>query len=291
MQSGAHAERLELVLQARDVRRNLRPDVRVQPDRREALVLAVLRDHLGGNREERLGELLADDLSDALLVHRVQEGEEEADADGLDPGLLQSPHLLPRARLVERHENRAVAGNPLRHGQPVAPSDDRVALPRKILVVREVERLLVTRDVEDVAVALGRQHPDRRARVLDHDIRRDRRAVEDLVERGRVGAGLLRQLLHSLDRALRRVVGRRRELVDANHSSLVVDVDQVGERAADVDPDALHAPPPAVRTIFPKKSLLSISSIACAASSSGNVAATCGRRAPCAIRSKHVSTS
>ena len=143
--------------------------------------------------------------------------------------------------------------------------------------------------MEDVAIALGRDHPDDGARVLDHDVRRDRRAVEDLVERGRVGAGLLRQLLHPLDRPLRRVVRRRRQLVHPDHASLVVDVDQVGERAADVDSDALHAPPPAVRTIFPKNSLLSMSVIASAASSSGNVAATCGSSAPRAMRSKHVS--
>src|SRR4029077_10971515 len=104
--------------------------------------------------------------------------------DRLDPSLLQPPHLLPRALLIEWHEPRAVARDPLGDRQPVAAADDRVALPGKILVVREVERLLVPRDVEDVAVALGRDHPDPGTVVLDHDIRRDRRPVEDLVERG-----------------------------------------------------------------------------------------------------------
>ena len=262
MEARADTERLELLPEASDVRRDLRPDVGVQADRREALVLAVLRDHLGRDGEERLGELLADDLRDPLLVRRVEEREEEADADGLDAGLLQRAHLLAGALLVERHEHRAVAGDPLGHGEPVAAADDRIGLPREILVVREVERLLVPRDVEDVAVPLGGQHPDPRARVLDHDVRRDRRPVEHLVERGRVRARLLGELPDALDRPLRGVVGRRRQLVHADRARLVVDVDQVGERAADVDPDALHAPPPAVRTIFPKNSLLSMSSIA-----------------------------
>ena len=164
---------------------DLRADVGVQADGREALVLAVLRQHLRRDREERLGELLAHDLGDPRLVLGVEEREQEADGDRLDPGLLQPAHLRPRLLLVERDEDGAVLRDPLRHGQPVAAADDRVALPRQILVVREVERLLVPGDVEDVAVALGRDQPDPRAVVLDHDVGRDRRAVEDLVERGR----------------------------------------------------------------------------------------------------------
>ena len=100
------------------------------------------------------------------------------------------------------------------------------------------------RDVEDVAVALGRDQADGRAVVLDHDVRRDRRAVEDLVERRRRLARLLGQLPDPLHRPLGRVVGRRRQLVDEDRPRVVVDVDQVGERAADVDAEPLHRPPP-----------------------------------------------
>src|SRR5438876_1035572 len=82
----------------------------------------------------------------------------------------------------------------------VATPHDRVALPRQILVVGEVERLLVARDVEDVAVALRRDHPDSGAVVLDHDVGRDRRAVEDLVERGRALARLLGELTDAANR-------------------------------------------------------------------------------------------
>ena len=88
-----------------------------------------------------------------------------------------------RARLlVERDQYRPVLRDPLGNRQPVAAPDDRIALPGEILVVREVEGLLVAGDVEDVAVALGRDHPDLRAVVLDHDVRGDRRPVEHLVE-------------------------------------------------------------------------------------------------------------
>ena len=153
-------QRLELLLEAADVARDLRADVGVEADGREALVLAVLRQDLRRDREEGLGELLAHDLGHALLVRRVEEREEEADGDGLDAGLLQLPDALARPLLVERHEHGAVLQDPLGHGQAVAAPDDRVPLPGQVLVVREVERLLVPRDVEDVAVALGRDQAD-----------------------------------------------------------------------------------------------------------------------------------
>ena len=54
-------------------------------------------------------------------------------------------------------------------------------------------------------------------------------------------AGLLAQPADAVDDAARRVVRRRGDLVDGDPARLLVDEDQVGERAADVDADALHA--------------------------------------------------
>ena len=49
----------------------------------------------------------------------------------------------------------------------------------------------------------------------------------------------------AFDHAAGRVVRRRRNLVDRDPAGFLVDEDQVGERAADVDPDPLHAGAPA----------------------------------------------
>ena len=95
-------------------------------------------------------------------------------------------------------------------------------------------------DVEDVAVALRRDHPDGRAVVLDDDVRGDRRAVEHLVERRGALAGPRGELADPGHRALRGILGRGGQLVHEHRPGLVVDVDEVGERAADVDADALH---------------------------------------------------
>jgi hypothetical protein len=270
VEAGLHVHRRQLLLEPAHVARDARADVRVQADGREALVLAVLRQHLRRDGEKGIGELLADDLGDARLVLRLEEREEEADRDRLHARLLQPAHLLARPVLVERHEHGAVARDPLGHGQPVAAADDRVPLPRQILVVREVERLLVPRDVEDVAVALGRDQADLRAVVLDDDVGRDRRSVEDLLQVRRLRARELGQLLDPLHRPLRGVVGRGRQLVHEDLPGIVVDVDQIGERPADVDSEAPHALAPGLRTILPKCSRRSMHAIASRASSSGN---------------------
>jgi hypothetical protein len=263
----------------------LGPTNGVQRDGGEALVLAVLGQDLGRHREERLRKLLADDLRHAALVRVVEEREQEADGDSLDARGLELADLLARDALVERDEHLAVARDPLGHGQPVAAAGERIALPGEVLVVGEVQRLLVPRDVEDVAVALRGEHPDLRAVVLDDDVRGDRRAVEHLVQCGRGLPGLLRELLDAVDRPLGRILRRRRELVDEDLAALVVHVDEIGERPADVHAEALHGSScvgvvpvrrcrrphghQTSRTILPKNSRLSMRSMAARVSSRG----------------------
>ena len=100
------------------------------------------------------------------------------------------------------------------------------------------------RDVDDVAEALGRQHPDLGALVLEDDVRRDGRAVQEVVDVGEGDPGLLAELPDALDDCPRGVVGGGGDLVHRGATAFLVDEDQVGEGSADVDSDALHARPP-----------------------------------------------
>ena len=168
---------------------------------------------------------------------------QQADRDRLDAGLLQRPHALAHLVVVELDQHVAVRdGDPLLHRQPVAALDERPRLPRQLLLEREVERLLVPGDVDDVAEAVRRDHPGLRAGMGEHDVGRDGRPVQEVVDVRERDAGLRAQRLDALDDAARRVVRGRRDLVDGDPALLLVDQDQVGERAADVDADALHAP-------------------------------------------------
>ena len=94
------------LVEARDVARDLRPDVRVQADGREALELAVERQHLVRDGEVRVGELLEHDLLDPPLVLGVEVRVEQADRDRLDAGVAQASHLLAHLVLVERRRAR-----------------------------------------------------------------------------------------------------------------------------------------------------------------------------------------
>jgi hypothetical protein len=118
--------------------------------------------------------------------------------------------------------------------------DERAHLPRQVLLEGEVERLLVTRDVQDVAEAVGRDHPDLGARVRERDVRGDRRAMEEVVDLRLGDAGLRAEPRDSVDHAASRIVGRRGDLVHRDPACLLIHEDQVGERPSDVDADTLH---------------------------------------------------
>ena len=234
----------ELGVEAAHVVRDLRADERVERHRREALVLAVLRDDLGGDRDVRLGELLAHDRGNTLLVLVIQEREEKADGDGVDGGLLQLADLGADLAVVQRDLDRTVGEDALVDRQAVAAACDRERLPRQVLPQREVHRLLVPRDVDDVAIALRRDHADVGAVVLDHDVGGHGRTVEDLIQLRRLDAGHLAQRRDTVDGRDGGVRRRRRRLVHQHGPLLIIDVDQVGERSSDVDSDALHPAPP-----------------------------------------------
>ena len=196
---------LHRLVEAGHVPRDLRADVRVQADRREPLVLAVERQHLVRDREVGVGELLEHDLLDPPLVLGVQVRVKQADGDRVDAGLPELPDALAHLVLVERREHLAVGGRDALLDREAMPAlGERPRLPRELLLEREVEGLLVAGDVEDVAEALGRQHPDLGAAVREDDVRRDGRPVQEVVDLGQRDAGLGAELLDALDDGARR---------------------------------------------------------------------------------------
>ena len=99
------------LVEAGDVARHLRADVGVQAHRREALELAVERQHLVRDRQVGLRELLEHDLLDAPLVLGVQ----VASAGGRPttastPGVPELAHALAHLVLVERRRARRRRG-------------------------------------------------------------------------------------------------------------------------------------------------------------------------------------
>ena len=92
-------------------------------------------------------------------------------------------------------------------------------------------------DDVDVARAAGDDEPGLGALALDQRIDGDGRAVDQLVDRGDVDAALA----DAVDDPLYQVGGRGEALRLHESAERIVESDQIGERAADVDRDEDHA--------------------------------------------------
>ena len=233
-------------LQPADIARDTRAHVGVETGGREALEFPVEGQHLAGDREVRVGTFLLKDLLDALLMSRVEVGVQQADGDGVDPRLPQRPRALAHLRLVQRHDDLALGRrDPLLDREPVAPPHQWARLPRQLLLEREVVRLLVARDVQDVSKTLGRDQADLGALVFERDVGRHGGAVQQQVDRLQAHAGLAAEGVDARHHRPCRIVRRGRHLVDRDRACRLVDQNQVREGTADIYADAPHGSPPA----------------------------------------------
>jgi hypothetical protein len=165
---------------------------------------------------------------------------EIADGDRRDAVLLEPRDGRLDGAAVERRRDLAVEAHALSH--PEAPRSrhegDRRRHAQVVAVVLEPLAHL-----DDVAVAFGGEHADLRPLALEQRVGGDRGAVDDEVGRVQQGAEIACELdgqeaetVHDADgRVFRRGGGFRDD-----HAPGPVHGDEVSERAADVDPYAVH---------------------------------------------------
>ena len=108
-----HARLGEPALDPLQVALDDRPDDRVDHGRRGPQVLAELRRHLGRERDRDPGQLLGEDLADALLVLRVDVGVEQADGDRLDALAPEDRGGVAHRLVLERPQHLALRAEPL----------------------------------------------------------------------------------------------------------------------------------------------------------------------------------
>ena len=191
--------------------------------------------------DEDAGDLFSYDRLRALLVLGVEEREEEADRDGLDPGCSKLARCGADGLLVELDQRFAVGRNDaLGHREPQAPWHERILLPRQLLVQREVPWALVASDVQHVAEALCGDHPRPGAVVLEHDVRDDGRAVEEGRDIGWREARLLDQL-RGAGEGRRCRIGRGRRHLEQLNGTVLAREDEVGECPTYIDADPVHS--------------------------------------------------
>jgi hypothetical protein len=202
-----------------------------QRGRRTRVLLRERRGLRGDRDRDVLPELLAHQLAEPPLVHRVDVCVQQADCDALDPAAPQHFELAPRLLLVERDEDASVGEQAFGDPAPEVARDERPGhvaerpAPRRVALPRR--RPPDPAAVEDVAVALRRQERDLRQRAGDHRVQSHRAGV---VEDGRANDA---EPLRALDHGSRRIGRAARHL---RHLDLpVADRDDVCERPSDVD--------------------------------------------------------
>ena len=201
------AARAEPALQCPQIASHARADIGVERRRGEPLVLAVLGEHLRGERDHGLRQCRAHDLGGRALVRVVRVGVEVADGDRLHAAPLELGGNRGHFLALDRAAHGAVVERALRDLEDRTARHQR-RRPRRLDVVED--GAVAAADLEHVAEAA--RGDDRRARAL---------ALEDRVGRDRGAVG---ELGHApeLDAHARdpgenrhgRVLGRGRHLVD-----------------------------------------------------------------------------
>ena len=197
---------------------------------REALVLEDLRQHLARRGHDDAGQLLLEELAHALLVLGVGVGVDEADGDRLDLAAAQDPGDAARVVLVQRLDDVAGVVDALAHLEAVAAAHVR---RRDVLVGVPEVVLRPAPDLDHVAEPRRRHHRDLREAAREERVRGDRRAVREEADLVQVDAGGADAVEHRLHR----VGGRRRNLRDPRARARLLEHEDVGERAADIDRD------------------------------------------------------
>ena len=241
-QHAAEAEVVEAAHERLQVTGDDRPHVRVEDGRRRSVVVAHLREQVARRRHVRVRHQLAAELERATLVRGAGRRVQERDRDRLDAVGEQAPAGLAHALLVERCDLVALVVGALGDAEAQVARDERLGRLQAV-VVRRLARALA--QGERVAEALGAEEARGRAAAGQERVRGDGRAVHDQLdlgqELGERAPGADRDLLEAGDEAERRVAGGRARLVDEPRP-VGAEHEEVGERPADVDADAVaHA--------------------------------------------------
>ena len=238
MQLDVLGRRRELGLQVVDVLLHARTHVGVSNGCHRALVLLHLRHHVGRQRHGDAGQLLEGDFLDPPFVLVVGVGVDQRDRQRLDVLRAQRLQLLPQVRLIERPHDLALGAHAL-----VGLDRARQRRHRQRLVVdhpaAEAARHEAARDLQHLAVTLGRDQTAARAGAGQDRVGRNRRAVHHVVDLVRVDPGTLADAGDAVEHANRLVGRRTRHLGGPGLSGGFIDEQQVGEGSAHVDAQSI----------------------------------------------------
>ena len=233
--AGRYAGIVQRLSQRLEIGRDDRHDVGVDHRRRSALVLLDLGQHLVGDAERKPRRLGAQDVAQHQFVCRIRERIEQANRHRL--------HLLGEQRIDRtlgiglRQRTLDSAGRVdalVDHLAQVALHQRLGLRPGEVIKLWHPQRA----DLEHVAEALGGDQADAGALLFQDRIRGHRGAMADFVDVATGEALLAKHLGQAIDDGRCIIAGARRDLLGVQRAVRAEQYD-VGERAADVDADAI----------------------------------------------------
>ena len=200
--------------------------------------LAKLAQDFARQHDVKIGKRGAQALPHPFLVHRVEEREQEAHGDALDPFLGDGGDGAVELRFVDPGDHRAVTVDTARDPQAQAARHQGCG-PVLVDPVDQLGRAREPADFEYVPeIPVGDQGGPR-ALALDHRVGGDRGAVADPVEPFGGDARPVEEAFDGFHHGLGPVVVPIEQLGDRHLSGGILDQDDVGEGAADIDSDAV----------------------------------------------------
>ena len=160
----------------------------------------------------------------------------QADSDGLDVLVTQLGHQPGDRVGIWSAAQRAVGVDPF------VDFEAQVARHQRCRHLEEQVIQLVAvlaGDLVRVAEASGGQESRARALAFDDGVGHQGGAVDDVLDLIGRCAGLLQRIPEHVGDRLRRVAGRGQNFAHGERAAAVIDQDQIGEGAADVDADSV----------------------------------------------------
>ena len=233
-ESAAKPELAKLRDQPLHVAADLGPDIRIDHGRRHALELPIFAQDLVRQRYVCVRQGRAHDLASAALVLGIGVGVQKAHRDRLYPFGREGAARRGNAGRIEWHMDFARAEQALidlaremaRHQRPEAMKEEVVGF-----------RAVAAPDDVDVTGAAGDNQAGLGALALDQRIDRDGRAMDQLVH----GRGSKSALVDAVDDSLRELRGRGEALGLHELLAGIIEADEIGEGAPDIDRNHNHA--------------------------------------------------
>jgi hypothetical protein len=222
------ARLLREAFEAPEVAGNARTDEGVEHRRGGALVFPEFAQDLVAQRHEQRGEMASQHGADRGFVRGVRIRMKKADRNRLDPERDEPPSQNFDRRRIDRDQHFARGVHSLGDLEGQFPRHQR---PRAM--EEQIERIgpVAASDGVDVAETCGRDQRGLGATLLEHGIDGDGGAVEKLIDGRDIATGQAQRKRG----AFGRIGGHSRALRRDDRAMLIAD--EVGEGAADVDPD------------------------------------------------------